>query len=79
MNWSNVDLNSHEVDSALIDELTFETLLLEINCNIRDINKITVREQFESDLNNRIEEAKSIFESNLNNIVKKAKKERATK
>ena len=79
MNWNNIDLNSYEVDCNLIDGLTFETLLLEIHCNIREINETTVRKQFEDDLNSRVDEAKSIFEANLKNIVKKAKKERAIK
>jgi hypothetical protein len=78
MNWNNVNLSedSYERDANLIDDLTFETLLLEIHCNIKDINPETVRKQFEEDLNGRIVEARSIFESNLNNIVKQAKKER---
>ena len=79
MDWNNIDLNSYEVDCNLIDGLTFETLLLEIHCNIREINETTVRKQFEDDLNSRVDEAKSIFEANLKNIVKKAKKERAIK
>jgi len=75
MDWNNIDLNSHEIDSHLIDPLTFETLLLEINCNIRDINPTTVTAQFEEDLQSRIKEARSVFKSNLKNIVKKAKKD----
>ena len=76
VDWNNVDLNSHEVDLYLIDPLTFETLLLEINCNIRDINPATVTAQFEEDLQSRIEESRSVFKANLNNIVKKALKNR---
>ena len=76
MDWFNVNLNSHEVDSYLIDPLTFSTLLLEINCNIRDINPATVTAQFEEDLQSRIEEARSVFKSNLKNIVKKAQSDR---
>ena len=76
MDWNNVDLNSHEIDSYLIDPLTFETLLLEINCNIPNINPATVAAQFEEDLQSRIEEARSVFKYNLKNIVKKAKQDR---
>lgn len=78
MNWNNLDLSehSHERDANLIDPLSFDTLLLEIHCNIKDINPETVRKQFQEDLQSRIDEAKSIFESNLNNVVKQAKKER---
>ena len=81
MNWNNVDLKdgSSERDSNLIDGLTFDTLLLEIHCNIKDINEDTVRAQFTEDLIGRMAEARSIFETNLNNIVKQAKEERARK
>jgi len=79
MNWDNIDLNSHERDATLIDPLTFDDLLLEINCNIKDINFKTVKFQFIKDLQYRLEEAQSIFNSNIDNIVKQAKKERAQK
>ena len=81
MNWNNIDLKdgSHERDANLIDPLTFDTLLLEINCNIKEINQETVKQQFKEDLNNRVQEAWSIFEANYDNIVKQALKERAQK
>ena len=81
MNWNNVNLSeeSSERESNLIDPLTFDTLLLEIHCNIKDINPETVKQQFKEDLNNRVQEAWDVFNSNLNNIVKQAKKERARK
>ena len=78
MNWSNVDLkDDYERDANLLDAYSFDTILLEINCNLKDINIKTVSEQFEENLKTRVEEAKSIFYSNLNNIVKQAKKERS--
>ena len=81
MNWDNLDLteNSHERDANLIDGLTFDALLLEINCNIKEINEKTVKFQFIKDMQYRLEEAQSIFNANLTNIVKQAKKERARK
>ena len=81
MNWNNVDLKdgSSERDSNLIDGLTFDALLLEIHCNIKEINEDTVKQQFMEDLNNRVQEAWDVFKVNLNNIVKQAKKERARK
>lgn len=73
VNWSNIDLkDAYERNLALIDELTFDTLLLEIECNIKDINAVTVTEQFEKDLQSRIEESRSIFKDNVDNIVKDA-------
>ena len=71
--WNNIDLNSmNERDLNIIDPLTFETLLLEIECNIKDINKGTVTEQFLEDLNYRNKEAVEVFKANLDSIVKKA-------
>lgn len=70
IDWGNIDLDSpYQRSLNLIDGLSFNTLLLEINCNLREINEETVRQQFEEDLNSRIEEAKSIFEANLHNLV----------
>lgn len=75
--WNNIDLSSPwEADLNLIENLKFSTLLLEINCNLRVIDRDTVRKQFETDLESRIKEAREIFESNLDSIVSHAKAER---
>lgn len=77
IDWNNVDLDSpSETSHNIIEGLTFDVLLLEINCNIRDINAKTVTAQFETDLQRRINEARDIFRMNLANIVRHAKKER---
>jgi formiminotetrahydrofolate cyclodeaminase len=78
MDWNNVDLkeNSSERESTILDAYSFEQLLLEIHCNLREINDETVTAQFMESLNSKIESAKEIFKSNLKNIVKQAKKER---
>ena len=71
--WKNIDLNSPcQRDLHLIDPLTFGTLLLEIDCNLPVICEATVRQQFMTDLNSRVEEAKSVFEDSLQNIVQYA-------
>lgn len=73
MNWLNIDLKSnYERDLSIIDNLTFDTLLLEISCNIRDINKETIKAQFETDLKSRIDSARDVFNNNLNNILNEA-------
>jgi hypothetical protein len=78
MDWNNVDLrNDYECSREILTGYKFETLLLEISCNLREINKDTVRKQFETELNSRIREAKEIFEANLTNIVKEGQRERA--
>jgi hypothetical protein len=80
MDWNNIDLKSdYERNQPILTGYTFKTLLLEIACNLREINKDTVRKQFEIELNNRIRESKEIFESNLSNIIKDAQRERRIK
>jgi len=80
MNWKNVNLNSpYERDSSILDNYTFDTLLLEISCNLRDINKETIRKQFITELENKVNSAKEIFEYNLDNILKDALKYRNQK
>ena len=77
IDWGNVDLNSGwERSRNLIDNLTFDDLLLEIRCNLPEINAATVTAQFEEDLRTRIDEAREIFRANLENIVAQARKER---
>lgn len=77
MNWNNIDLKSgYERSQNIIDPLNFDTLLLEISCNVRDINKETIKAQFETDLKNRIESAREVFNNNLENILKEAKEYR---
>ena len=80
IDWNNVKLkDGYERDLYMLDSYDFDTLLLEINCNLIEINADTVRAQFEESLNSKIEVAKSIFNSNLDNIVKQALKERMEK
>ena len=76
MGWNNVDLKSHEVESNILDSYSFETLLLEVNCNLPEITKETVRRQFLESLKANIETAKEIFEANLDNVVKHAQSKR---
>ena len=72
MDWNNVNLNSHEIESNLIDSYSFDTLLLEIECNVPNINYHTVRQQFETSLHAKIDSAREIFDANFDNIVNKA-------
>ncbi len=76
--WNNIDLNSSfEADLNIIDPLSFSTLLLEVNCNVRVIDEKSVTDQFETDLQNRVEEAREIFRANLANITKHAQSARS--
>ena len=78
MNWNNVDLNNgYEREQNILDPLSFDILLLEVSCNVKDINVNTVRDQFETSLQAKIQSAREIFIFNLSNITKKAQQERA--
>jgi hypothetical protein len=78
INWKNVNLSdSYERSQPIIDPLSFDTLLLEINCNLPQINAATVRKQFEEDLKSRIESAREVFENNLQNIIDNANEYRS--
>ena len=79
MNWNNIDLeNEYEASRNILENYTFDTLLLEIYCNIKEenISKEVIKKHFESVLIDKINEAKEIFNNNLNNIIAHAKNER---
>lgn len=79
MDWTNVDLeDGYERDQNILDPYNFDTLLLEITCNVRDINPETVRAQFETTLKSKIDSAMEVFANNFENIIKQASKERAS-
>jgi len=72
MDWKNVDLNSnYEKSKNLLENYTFEQLILEVICNIRntDINEETVKKHALEVFNAKLEEAKDILKCNLTNIT----------
>ena len=79
MDWNKIDLNSHEIESNLVDSYSFATLLLEIECNIPNINYDTVRRQFETSLQSSMLSAMEVFDANFDNILNKAIKDRNLK
>lgn len=75
--WKNLDLSrAPERHLNLIEPLSFDDLLLEIDCNLPEINREMVRKQFEEDLANRIKEAREVFELALDSIVSHAQAQR---
>lgn len=76
MNWNNVDLKSSEVELNLLENYTFSTLLLEVNCNVREINRETVKAQAMESINAKYREAIEILNANLDNLTKFAQDER---
>ena len=46
MDWNNIDTSDNwEMSQAMLDAYTFDTLMLEVSCNVRVINQDTVRAQ----------------------------------
>lgn len=77
IDWNNIDLNdNHQRNQNLLEPYDFDTLLLEINCNIENLNPETIKKHFDEVIRLRVEEAKEIFNANLDNIIKQAKNER---
>ena len=75
--WNNINLTSSERGLNILDAYSFDTLLLEISCNLPEINPDTVRDQFYQELRNKVESAKAVFEANVQNIVTQAIEERS--
>jgi hypothetical protein len=77
MNRNNINLNSpYESSQEILDGYSFDTILLEIDCNLPVINPETVKAQFEFELQKRLRSAREVFAANLDNIVNHAIKER---
>jgi len=74
--WDNIDLNSHEVESNIVDSYSFKTLLLEVECNVPQINKKSIESQFLESLNSITSEARLVFYANLDNILNESLKRR---
>jgi hypothetical protein len=80
MNWNKINLDSpYESSQDILDGYDSDTILLEVSCNLKDINRETVRAQFETSLKSKIDSAREIFEANLDNYVNHALKYRNTK
>tara|TARA_R100000278_G_scaffold116625_1_gene96105 strand:- start:188 stop:430 length:243 start_codon:yes stop_codon:yes gene_type:complete len=79
MDWKNVNLESnYEKSKNLLENYTFEDLLLEIYCNFKEeeIEHISIFEYAKSVFKMKYNEAIEILNLNLNNITNHAKKER---
>lgn len=78
MNWNNIDLNSpYERNQPILDPYDCETLLLEVSCNLKVINRETVRAQAVESIKGKYQTAIEILDANLDNLVKEAQRERA--
>ena len=76
--WTNIRLDSPcERDLNILDAYNFDTLLLEVECNLREITKETISKHFEEVLKERVRSAKEVFRNNLNNILEDALESRS--
>lgn len=79
IDWNNVNLSSsYERDQNILEPYDFDTLLLEISCNLRDeqLTAHDIRKHAREVINAKRREALEILEANLTNIVNKAIEER---
>jgi hypothetical protein len=63
----------------MLDPYSFDTLLIEIACNLPEINEKTVKAQAMESIKCKYQTAISILNDNLTNITKHAQTERAKK
>ncbi|MEI8138162.1 MAG: hypothetical protein WCH21_12630 [Bacteroidota bacterium] len=77
INWKKVDLtDGYQRGLTMLDSYDFDTLLLEISCNIRDINEDSVKAQAMLIIKQKYQTAIEILNDNLTNITNQAKKKR---
>lgn len=77
MDWKNVNLSdNYEVNQNILDPFSFDTLLLEISCNLKEVTPETVKAQFTESMRSRLQSATEVFAANLDNIVAKALEEK---
>lgn len=78
INWANIDLKSnYQCSLNLLDPYNFDTLLLEVHCNLPVINRETVKAQAMESIKAKYQTAIEILNDNLDNITAFAQKERA--
>jgi len=77
--WSNIDLESSERHLNILDPYDFDTLLLEVSCNIRDedLNASSIEAHAQQVLRAKYTEALQIVRDNIQNIRNQAIKERS--
>ncbi len=76
--WSNIDLSdNYQRNLNLLENYTFDILLLEVSCNIKDseINKETVKKQALESINAKYQESLELLNDNLDNLTNEAIKE----
>lgn len=65
----------HETDNIL-DAITFDEILMTINCNVQNINRKTVLKEIDEILEIRLQDYRDLLAINIDEIVKRAKQRR---
>ena len=71
--WNNIDLTSgYERNLNILEPYNFETLLLELRCNIptKDLTKEAILKQAKDVIKAKYTEAMGILENNADNVLK---------
>lgn len=77
MNWNNIDLQSpYETSRNVLDSITSDDLLLCFDHNVRDLNSLSITQEFEANLERAVESARDVFKANLLNYLREAKARR---
>jgi hypothetical protein len=80
IDWNNVNLSSpYESSQNLLDGYDFDTLLMEVECNLPTLTKETIKAQAMLSIKQKYNTAIEILNSNLDNILKEALKYRNSK
>lgn len=79
INWFDINLESdYERNLNFLEGYSFDTLLLEIHCNLRkdEINEKKIKRHLAKQLTLNLDEAREIVLANLDNIISKALKDK---
>ena len=60
-------------DDNLLDQITFDDLILDLHCNCRRIEAVDVRSELVQILDNRLEDMYELLERNIDEIIRRAK------
>lgn len=68
--------NDLSVEDNLLDGFTFQSIILAVHCNCREITTEAIKKEVEELLELRLEDMRELLERNIDVIAKKAKEGR---
>ena len=77
IDWKDINLaDGYERDLRFLEPLTFDGILLQIECNCRELTEEAIHKEITRQITANAIEARQIIRDNLKNIVIHARKER---